>query len=371
MKIILYLVQKEFIQIFRNKTMAPILFFMPVVQLLVLTYAANFEIKNIRLHIVDRDQSQTSRRLSGKLQGSGYFILTGQSLTMEEAMRQLETDRTDVVLTIPQSFDKDLIQPGPAQIQAQINAINGTKAALANSYLNAIVMDFAKETGAENFRQIQTASPISISPGNWFNPFTDYKLFMAPGILALLVTMISLFLTSMNIVREKELGTIEQLNVTTIKKPQFIIGKLLPFWAIALVEFFFGLALIHLFFNVPVEGSFWVLFLFTNLYLFTMLGAGMFISTLAHTQQQAMFISWFFMVIFLLMSGLFTPIESMPGWAQAIARFNPVAYFVEFMRMLTLKGSEFRHVRMHFLIMAAFAVGVNALAVWNYRKTTA
>ncbi len=203
----------------------------------------------------------------------------------------------------------------------------------------------------------------------WFNPTLNYKHFMVPGILVVLVTLIGAFLSGMNIVKEKEIGTIEQLNVTPIRKHHFIIGKLLPFWIIALFELAFGLTVGKLVFNLPFAGSIGWIFLFAAVYLIVMLGLGLLISTFTETQQQSMFITWFFLIICILMSGLFTPVESMPVWAQRITAFNPVAYFVKVMRMVMLKGSGWVDIKAYLGIMVLFAVGLNAIAIWNYRKT--
>jgi ABC-2 type transport system permease protein len=191
---------------------------------------------------------------------------------------------------------------------------------------------------------------------------------MVPGILVLLVTMIAIFLAGMNIVREKEIGTLEQINVTPIKKHQFIIGKLLPFWILALVELGVGLIMCRVIFGIGVAGSIWVVFLFAAVYLLVVLGIGLFISNFTHTQQQAMFLSWFFMVIFILMSGLFTPIDSMPHWAQVITEFNPVRYFVEVMRMVMLKGAQLPDILPQLSKLLVYALVMNGLAVAGYRK---
>jgi ABC-2 type transport system permease protein len=368
MRKICFIVQKELIQIFRNRIMARILLLMPIVQLLVLTYAANFEIKNIRLFVVDQDHSQMSRELLAKIQSSGYFVLEGQSISVGVGYDQLDNDKADAVITIPVGFERMFYRKENVQIQLLINAINGTKATLANSYLNAIILDFKSQTSTKIISgglDKPMPNSIAISYRNWYNPELDYKIYMSPGILVMLVTMIAMFFTSINIVREKEMGTIEQLNVTTIGKWHFIIGKLIPFWMIGLVNFFIGLVLIRLFFGVPIEGNLFLVFLFVNIYLFALLGFGMLISTITHTQQQAMFISWFFMVIFILLSGLFTPIEFMPEWAKAITKLNPVALFVQFMRLVVLKGSGFSHVTHLFFSIIAYAIVVNGLAVYN------
>lgn len=212
--------------------------------------------------------------------------------------------------------------------------------------------------------------PIRISsiPSFWYNPTMDYKTFMVPGILVLLVTMITLFLSGMNIVREKEIGTLEQINVTPIRKSQFLIGKLFPFWVIGMALLSIGLILAKLIFNTPMLGSILLIYLYTSIYIVVILGMGLLISNFSDTQQQAIFIAWFFVVIFILMSGLFTPIESMPRWAQIITEFNPIRYFVEVVRMVLLKGSGFMDILPQIVKTLIYSFVMNALAVWSYKK---
>ncbi|PJC07151.1 MAG: ABC transporter permease, partial [Flavobacteriaceae bacterium CG_4_9_14_0_8_um_filter_34_30] len=210
---------------------------------------------------------------------------------------------------------------------------------------------------------------ITTIPSFWYNQTLNYKTFMVPGILVLLVTMITLFLAGMNIVREKEIGTLEQINVTPIKKHQFIIGKLFPFWVIGLSLLTIGLIIAKIIFNVPILGSLGLMYAYTSVYILVILGMGLFISNFTDTQQQAMFIAWFFVVIFILMSGLFTPIESMPQWAQIVTEFNPIKYFVEVMRMVMLKGSTFTDMLPQFSKTLLYAFIMNVLAVWSYKKT--
>lgn len=185
----------------------------------------------------------------------------------------------------------------------------------------------------------------------------------------LLVTMITMFLSGMNIVREKEIGTLEQINVTPIKKHEFIIGKLFPFWIIGFGLLTIGLILGKVIFNVPMVGNLVLIYFYTSIYLLVVLGMGFFISNFTDTQQQAMFIAWFFMVLFILMSGLFTPIESMPKWAQIVTEFNPIKYFVEVMRMVMLKGASLNDILPQMLKTLAYAIIMNGLAVWSYKKT--
>lgn len=373
MRVILFLVRKEFLQIFRNKGMLPIIFVMPIIQLVVLSNAADFEIQNLKLFLIDHDQTSTSRLLRSKFEGSNYFQVTGYSYNPEEGEEVLLANKADLVVEIPVNFEKKLIKEGNNQLQLIINAIDGTKAGLGNFYANAVIRHFNQEIQSR-YAKVGTASlqnfkNIEVEYSNWFNPELNYKTFMVPGILVLLVTMIGSFLSSMNVVREKEIGTIEQLNVTPIRKHQFIIGKLFPFWLLGLFELTVGLLIAEFVFDVPFLGSLFIIYGFAGLYLLLILGLGLLISTLTDTQQQAMFISWFFLVVFILMSGLFTPIENMPAWAQKITLFNPIRYFIEVVRMVMLKGSGLSDITWHIGVVAAYAFALNGLAVWRYRKT--
>lgn len=371
MKTIYHLLKKEFRQIFRNRAMLPILFVMPAVQLLVLSFAATFEVKNIQLHVVDNDQSAFSRELTRKFLVSDHFNLTGVSFSGKVATDDMQRNNTDVILHIPAHFERDLIRDNRAQLMLSINAIDGAAAAVESVYASAIIQDFNENIRVRMADEAPASAlpkVFSVTQSFWFNPELDYKTFMVPGILVLLVTMIAVFLAGMNIVREKEIGTLEQINVTPIKKHQFIIGKLLPFWLLALVELGLGLLMCWIIFGIGVTGSIWVIFLFAAVYLLVVLGIGFFISNFADTQQQAMFLSWFFMVIFILMSGLFTPVESMPGWAQVITEFNPVRYFVEVMRMVMLKGAGLTDILAQLTKLLVYALVMNGLAVVGYRK---
>jgi ABC-2 type transport system permease protein len=275
-------------------------------------------------------------------------------------------DEADIIVEIPPRFGNDLMKMQSVGLHFSVNAINGSKAGIVNNYALAIVQDYNREIRTEMMGM--GVGGIEITARNWFNPDLNFKTLMVPGILVLLVTMVGLFLSGMNIVREKEIGTIEQLNVTPIRKYQFILGKLLPFWVIAMFDLLLGLVLGRLAFGVPMVGSPLVVLGFAAVYLVGIQGIGLLISTITDTQQQAMFIAWFFMVIFVLMGGLFTPIESMPEWAQTIAWFNPVAWFVEVIRMVMLKGSGFADVQLHFLVITAMTLAVLTGAVLNYSK---
>ena len=374
MRTLLYLLEKEFKQIFRDKAILPLIFVMPVIQLLILSYAIDYEIKNLKLYVIDYDQSTVTRLLVNKFTSSHYFILAGMSFDQDNAKEAIRHEEADLCLIIPQDFEKNLLKDGHSGLQVLVNAIDGTKAGLASNYANKIILDFNKDLlqyyGIKGNLNISPEfRNINIEHSNWYNPDLNYKNFMVPGILVLLVTMIGSFLASMNIVREKEIGTIEQINVTPIRKYHFILGKTIPFWIIGMFEMAFGLFIAKIVFSIPMVGSLIVLFAFTAVFLLVVLGLGLFISTITETQQQAMFISWFFLVVFILMSGLFTPIENMPKWAQNITLFNPIRYFIEVTRLVLLKGASFAEIRFHFVVMIISAFLINALAVFRYRKT--
>ena len=367
MRTILYLLQKEFIQIFRNKAMLPLMFVMPIIQLLVLSYAATFEMKNIKIHIIDMDKSSMSRALISKFNGSKFYTLANYSDAYKTAENDLKVNKADMVLQIPPHFERDLMRDDQAKLQMTINAINGSAAGLINAYSFSIIKEFNRNAIIETYGT-PLEMPIKTTTSFWYNPQLDYKTYMVPGILVLLVTIIGLFLAAMNVVREKEIGTIEQINVTPIHKYQFIAGKLIPFWLIAMFELALGLLIAKIVFSLPVLGNVGIVFTVASVYIVAVLGIGLLISTITNTQQQAMFIAWFFMVIFLLMSGLFTPIESMPSWAQQLNIINPIAYFIKVMRMVLLKGSGLIDIMPQFLSLTVYALAVLTLAVSLYRK---
>lgn len=373
MRTILFILQKEFKQIFRNRSMLPMILLVPVIQLLILPLAADYEVKNINLAVIDQDHSSYSQKLVSKITASGYFKLADYSSSFKEAYKLIEKDQADLVMEIPAGFERNLIRNGNNKLFIAVNAINGVKANLGGAYLNRILVDFNAELNLEWVQpaRFNPQPTIEIAGSNWYNPFMNYNFFMVPGILAALVTMIGGYLTALNIVKEKEIGTIEQINVTPIKKIHFIVGKLIPFWFIGMLVFSIGLWIIsYLVYGIVPLGSAVLLYLFLGLYLIAILGMGLLLSTYSDTQQQAMSIAFFFMMIFMLMSGLFTSVDSMPPWAKAIAHLSPLTYFIDVMRMIILKGSSLSVLKWHLLAILSFAVVLNAWAVFNYKKTT-
>ncbi|MFA5806100.1 MAG: ABC transporter permease [Melioribacteraceae bacterium] len=371
MRTLIFLLRKEFLQIIRNKLILGMIFALPLIQLILLPNAATYEMKNITLSVVDHDHSEDSRKLINKFTASGYFQLTDYSETYNQALDQVEKDVADLIVEIPQGFERDLIRESETKIMIAANAISGQTAGLAVAYSNSIIRDFNNDVRVELIPQsrLNTIPVIEITSSNWFNPLMNYKEFIVPGVLALLVTLVGYLMSSLNIVKEKEIGTIEQLNVSPIKKYQFILGKLIPFWFIGLIVMSVGFVISFIVYGIYPEGSFWVGYLFAGVYLIALLGFGLLTSTFADTQQQAMFIAYFFMLVFILLGGLFSPTENMPDWARYLTYINPVSYLIDVMRMLVLKGSSFWDLRNHFLIVIGFAIVFNGLAIWNYKKT--
>ncbi|KMQ72667.1 ABC transporter permease [Chryseobacterium koreense] len=366
------LIRKEFLQIFRNKAILAIIFVMPVVQLIVLPLAASYEIKNVEIAVVDHDKSTYSRDLIRKITASGYFKIVNYGENYPSAYSEVEHEKADLILEIPSDFEKNLVRENKEKVLVAINAINGTKAGLSASYLAQILQDFNQQILLKTTPQIEIAqktSGLEIIPKFWFNEHYNYRLSLVPGILAFLVTLIGGYLAALNIVQEKEIGTIEQINVSPIKKRDFILGKLIPFWILAMVAFTIGLLVTIFIYDIAMQGSLLLLYLFVAIYLVTLLGLGLLVSVYSETQQQAMFVVFFFMMIFILMSGLFTPVESMTDWAKYIAYVNPVTYGVDAIRLIILKNSGFSDLYRHFLVIIMMGVVAIIWAVLRYRKT--
>lgn len=373
-----FLLEKEFKQIRRDKFLPRIIFIIPILQLVILPFAANFEMRNINLCIINQDHSVLATQLEEKILASGYFCLTHRADNYEKALPSIEENKADAILEIPMHFEQNLLKEGAADVHIAANAVNGTKGGLAVSYLNSILQDFNVQKGfvASLNRNADTGSYLtkqsdrrqSITSIQLYNPHLSYKVFMVPGIMAFLLTIISGFLSALNIVSEKEKGTIEQINVTPIPKPLFLLSKLIPFWVIGFILLTIAIIVGWIVYGLTPQGSYGIIYLFSAIYLIAFTGFGLTISSVSSTQQQAMLTAFFFMIIFILLSGLFTPISSMPEWAQRITLFNPIRYFIEVIRMVYLKGSTFTDLQGHFIITCLFALFFNVLAIISYRK---
>jgi ABC-2 type transport system permease protein len=369
MKTILYIIQKEFLQISRDKFLRAAIIMVPIIQMMVLVYAATFEMKHIRIHFVDQDRSKASVELINKFNASSFFIPVAYTSDVASGTDNLQRNKADVICVIPFDFSKNLTKGESPTIQLLVNSINGSLAEISVGYCNAVIRSYSSEIILESGNAGLPFPQMNIHTRHWYNPELNYRIYMAPGILVILVTVIGWLMTGMNLVKEKERGTIEQLNVTPIHKYQFIAGKLIPFLIIGLFDLAFGLVIARILFKIPVEGSLLTLFSFASVYLVAVLGIGLFISTISNTQQQVLFVSFFFVMIFVLMSGLFTSVDNMPKWGQQLNIINPMAYFIRVIRMVLLKGSGFADISKEMISISLYAVCTNALAIWRYRKT--
>lgn len=370
MRTILYLIQKEFLQIFRNKILLPVIFIVPFVQLIIFVHATTFDLKDIKVTIIDNDHSEYSRKLINKFRASKLFIVSEDQPDMRAADNKMLRSEADMVLFIPYKFEKKLVKEHLTNVQVMINAINAMSAGIINSYVITIVNSLTKDIIVDfhTINKLAEIKTIQTTYSYWYNPDLNYKIYMLPGICVILVSIVSIFLTAMNIVREKEIGTIEQINVTPIIRYQFIIGKLIPFYIIAIVLLTIGISVGKIFFALPTMGSMVLLYLIATIYLIGALGIGLFISAISDNQQQVLFVTFLLIIVFIIMSGLFTPIESMPEWAQYLDLLNPFAYFIRALRMILLKGSGFMDIIRETAALSVYSITVLIFAVKMYKK---
>lgn len=357
---------------FRDKGFTGRLFIAPAIQLILLPMAANYTIRNVNLAIVDHDHSAVSQQLENKILSSGYFKLATYTNVNADAQKMIESDEADLILEIPQGFEKDLMREKVQKLGIEVNAINGVKASIGFGYLSGIINDYNKDLRLELTEPQRMASvpTVEVSQSYWYNPSLTYFIFMVPAILVSLVTGVAGLSAAFNIVKEKEIGTIEQINVTPIRKYEFILGKLIPFMVMGGVVFTVGLLIAWLIYGIVPLGNIALLYLFLYVFLFAILGFGLLISTYTETQQQANSLMFLFMMVFNMMSGLYTPVDSMPGWAQFITHIFPVSYFIDVMRMIVIKGSGLHDISMHIFYVFLIGVVLNTWAILNYRKTS-
>lgn len=365
-----FLIEKEFKQLLRNPFLPRMIVMFPVMVLLVFPWAANFEISNINLSIVDHDHSSFSQRLTQKIVSSGYFRLTDVSPGYDQALKSVEKNNADVVLEIPPRFGKELERDQHAKLLVAANTVNGTKGGLSTGYLANIINGFASDLRKES-GQISRASiapTIDIVPYYRFNPNLNYKVFMVPALMVMVLTMLCGFMPALNIVNEKEAGTMEQINVTPVPKFTFIVAKLLPFWIIGSLVITVSFGVAWLVYGLVPAGHFSTIYLFAAIYVLGISGFGLVISNYSDTIQQAMFVMYFFIMVLIMLSGLFTPVSSMPQWAQTITIFNPLKYFMQVMRLVYLKGSGIADMLPQLGALVGFALAFNTWAVLSYKK---
>ncbi|MDR2906615.1 MAG: ABC transporter permease [Bacteroidales bacterium] len=380
-----FLIEKEFKQIFRNPFIPKIIVAMPLMMMLVMPWTANQSVKGLKLSVVDNDHSPFSEQLILKITASDYFQLTDISPTNDKAMQSIESGNADLILEIEPDFEKNLMRENVGHVLISANSVNGMKGGMGTAYLTQILGDYAAEL-RETYGHIsgmgistslndrvapaQQIPKFTVTPQFKFNSHLDYKVFMVPALMVMLLTMIVGFLPALNIVGEKEIGTIEQINVTPVSKMMFILAKLIPYWIIGFVVLTLCMGLAVVVYGIFPVGSLLTIYVFALIYIFVLSGFGLIISNYSNTMQQAMFVMFFFIMVFIMMSGLFSPIASMPDWAQTVTIFNPLKYLMQVMRLVYLKGSVFGEMIPQFWALCGFAVVLNAWAVGSYRKSS-
>lgn len=359
MSVLPYLLEKEFKQFIRNAILPRIALVVPLMVMLVAPLVTTMDVRDVRVAVVDHDRTVASRRMADKVAASPYFTLVARPTAYAGALRLVEDGRADIVLTIPASYGRDLGSGHAApRVQITANAVNAAKAQIGASYLSQLTAAQAVPTDGRR-----------LAVQYRYNPTLDYRAYMIPALMTLLLLILCGVLPALNIVSEKEIGTIEQINVTPVGRLAFTMGKLIPFWAIGLVAVGVGIAVGGLVYGVWPAGSLWLILLASLLFTSVVSGFGLVVSNYSTTLRQALFVIYFFVMIFILMGGLFTPVASMPRWAQTVTYALPTRYYGEAMRALYLKGSTLADLLPQFGALALMAAGLGAWAVWSYRKT--
>lgn len=368
--ILKYLIEKEFRQIKRNKFLPRAVFGMPFFALAIFPLVANFAIRDINLAVVDRSHSDYSTELIQKVTASGYFQLVSVSDNYSTALREVELDHADIILEIPPRFEEDLIREQKAEVMIAANAVNGMKGGLSSMYLNGIVAEFSRIVRDEWIvpGKVSSSGGFKIIPKYNFNPHLEYRYTMIPAIMMMMLAMITGFIPALNIVGEKEKGTIEQMNVTPVSKFEIIVAKLIPYWVMGFIVLTISFLVAWGFYGMISVGGYAILYLFAAVFVLAFSGFGLMISNYATTIQQAMFMMFFFVITFIFLSGLYTPVGSMPMWLQTVSQFSPLRYMVEVLRSVFLKGSTIWDLKWHLAALTGFALFFNGWAVLSYRK---
>ena len=358
------LIKKEIRQFRRNPFIPKMTVIYPMAIILVRPWITNMDVRGIRVGIVDNDRSDVSGKITSRVDASEYLELDGIFADYPSALERLEEGNLDAILEIPYGFGESILT-SPARLSVNANGVNAIKASLGSQYLQQTVLACIKD--------IRTAKgvPIPESPVeiiNFYNPTMDYKLFMIPGLMIMLLVMIGGFLPALNLVVEKENGTIEQINVTPVSRLTFTLSKLIPYWAICFIDLGICMILAWLVYGLGVSGSVWAIIAASALFIMVISGIGTCIANLSETMQQTMFLMLFVVLTFILLSGLMTPVESMPAWAQKLAYCLPPTYLVQIMRAVYLKGATMSELWINYTALGGFAILSCLLATLTYRK---
>jgi ABC-2 type transport system permease protein len=358
---IMALVRKEFYQVRRDRVMLRMIFIMPMIQILMFGYVVSTDVKLIRVAIHDQDRSELAREYVRALTAGDYFVTRATDIGPLNADLGFKKSQYDAALIIPSDFSEKLGNSKPATVGFLVDGSNANSAAISLGYAGTITQQF-------NQKLLGVTPPVELRLKRLFNPEGESVYFMVPGIVATLLTMITVFLTAMAIVREREMGTLEQLMVTPISTPALILGKTIPFAIIGFVETSIALGFGILWFKIPFLGSWALLYALALVFLMATLGTGMLISTFTKTQQQAMFFSWFFSMFAILTSGFFTPIANMPRVVQYITYANPMRFFLKIVRGIIMKGASLDALYPDVIALVVFGAAVFGLSWARFSK---
>ena len=357
-----YLIQKEFTQIRRNAFLPRLIVVFPIIIMCVMPWVMNMEVKNVKVAVVDNDRSTLSQQLVHSIEASNYFIFKGQKPTYQAALKEIEKTQTDVVVVIPQDYSRDMTNGQQPQVLIAANAVNGTKGSMGSAYLSQIVTAQVNPDVAAMQSRVSTLF--------LYNKHLNFKLFMIPALFAIVMMLMTGFLPALNIVGEKEAGTIEQINVTPVSKWSFILAKLIPYWIIALFVITVCLLLAWGVYGITSKGPVVLIYLLALLLALFFSSLGLIVSNYSDTMQQAIFVMWFFVVMMLLLSGLFTPTRSMPSWAYATTYVNPMSYFVDAIRTVFVRGGGLSSIWHQVLTLLGISSVMAVWAVVSYKKNS-
>ena len=371
--ILLHLIKKELKQIMRNWVLPLVFVLLPVSLGNMITRLATQEVKGLKFAVVDNDHSSFSSQLIHKIDASTYIELVYYASSYEDAMSQINTGNIDVIVEIPNGYERDFLTDKTRPIvQVHANSVNGTTGTMASMYITQIITMFAQDIAEAKGVPVPSSGNVGVGAMSvkfLFNPNLDYKIFMVPAVFAMLMIIVVGFLPALNIVSEKEKGTIEQINVSPISRLDFTLSKIIPYIIIGVLMVIEAILTVKGLYGITCAGSITLLLGATLLFSMLISSLGLVISNYASTLQQAALVMWFFLMIFLLMSGTFTPITSMPEWAQALTIVNPMKYFINIMRSIFIKGSTFSQLLPQFCAIIIMAICGWIWAILSYKKS--
>lgn len=365
MRAFIVLVQKEFLQIRRNPFLPRLIIAFPILIMLLMPLIMTMDVRNVNVAVVDLDRSTASRRIASHIEASEFLTL---ALTTSEyllAIDALEQGEVDVIVQIPTDFERDMTVATPERISITANAVNATKGGMGMQYIVQTIAKTLTELRSEK-NPAKLSELVTIE--NRYNPTLNYRHYMIPALMIMLFILICGFLPALSIVGEKESGTIEQINVTPISRFMFILSKLVPYWIIGLFVLTVAMLVARLVYGLAPVGSIGAIYFGALLFILTISGFSLTIANFSETMQQAMFVMFFFIMIFMLMSGLLTPVDSMPVWAQRFTLILPPRYFVEILRSVYLKGTTVTELWTNYAALGIFVIIFNTLAALTYKK---